>query len=223
PRTQYSAAGQFGGVTNAALAARDVDRNMNGDDSFVLGTCVRRTERVTHEYTYPDFMKCQPLNFKGIEGVVELTQCSLTWWNSHVITVGPDVAYAMTWEDLKKKMTDKYYPWVKMKKLKFRSTTNANTTNNQRGTRAGQKPTFYKCRAQAHFKKDCIKLKNNNRGTQGGNATASAKVSCKGKARLQRHHGSQVAITPTTLDHYYDIELADGRIIREDCSHSLRK
>nr|GEX83944.1 putative reverse transcriptase domain-containing protein [Tanacetum cinerariifolium] len=26
--------------------------------------------------------------------------------------------------------------------------------------------------------------------------------------------GSQIAITPTTLDHYYDIELADGRIIR---------
>ncbi|GKF45795.1 hypothetical protein Tco_0135597 [Tanacetum coccineum] len=84
-------------------------------------------------------MKCQPLNFKGTEGVVELTQwfekmeivfcisnCSvenqikfstctllvsaLTWWNSHVRTVGHDVAYAMTWTDLKKKMTDKMFP-----------------------------------------------------------------------------------------------------------------
>ncbi|GKE91765.1 reverse transcriptase domain-containing protein, partial [Tanacetum coccineum] len=70
-------------------------------------TGVRRTERVARECTYPDFMKCQPLNFKGTEGVVELIQ-----W-----TVGHDVAYAMTWTDLKKKMTDKYCPRVEIKKL----------------------------------------------------------------------------------------------------------
>ncbi|GJY37968.1 reverse transcriptase domain-containing protein [Tanacetum coccineum] len=133
------------GVT-ATLAARDANRSTNGDDSHVLGTCVRRTERVARECTYLDFMKCQPLNFKGMEGVVELIQwfekmetvfsisnCSvenqikfstctllagaLTWWNSHVRTVGHDVAYAMTWTDLKKKMTDKYCPRVEIKKL----------------------------------------------------------------------------------------------------------
>ncbi|GJS10851.1 zf-CCHC domain-containing protein [Tanacetum coccineum] len=42
---------------------------------------------------------------------------TLTWWNSHVWTVGHDVAYAMTWIDLKKKMTDKYCPRVEIKKL----------------------------------------------------------------------------------------------------------
>ncbi|GJU96715.1 reverse transcriptase domain-containing protein [Tanacetum coccineum] len=42
---------------------------------------------------------------------------ALTWWNSHVRTVGHDVAYAMTWTDLKKKMTDKYCPRVEIKKL----------------------------------------------------------------------------------------------------------
>ncbi|GKE20131.1 hypothetical protein Tco_1431643, partial [Tanacetum coccineum] len=52
------------GVTDA-LAARDADRNMNGDDNHNSGTGVRRTERVDRECTYPDFMKCQPLNFKG--------------------------------------------------------------------------------------------------------------------------------------------------------------
>ncbi|GJW28355.1 reverse transcriptase domain-containing protein [Tanacetum coccineum] len=91
-------------------------------------------------------MKCKPLYFKGTEGVVELTQwfermetvfrisnCSvenqikfstctllssaLTWWNSHVMTVTHDVAYAMTWADLRKKMTDKYCPRNEMKKL----------------------------------------------------------------------------------------------------------
>ncbi|GKA00788.1 putative reverse transcriptase domain-containing protein [Tanacetum coccineum] len=128
----------------AILAARDA--NTNGVDSHNSGTGARRNERATRECTYPDFMKCQPLNFKGTEGVVELTQwiekmetvfrisnCSvenqikfstctllgnaLTWWNSHVRTVGNDIAYAMTWTELKKKMTDKYCPRTEIKKL----------------------------------------------------------------------------------------------------------
>ncbi|GJZ95005.1 putative reverse transcriptase domain-containing protein [Tanacetum coccineum] len=47
--------------------------------------------------------KCQLLNFKGTEGVVG---AALTWWNGQIRTLGPE-AYAMTWEVLKKKMTDK--------------------------------------------------------------------------------------------------------------------
>ncbi|GJZ07303.1 reverse transcriptase domain-containing protein [Tanacetum coccineum] len=42
---------------------------------------------------------------------------ALTWWNSHVMTVTHDVAYSMTWVNLKKKMTDKYCPRNEMKKL----------------------------------------------------------------------------------------------------------
>ncbi|GJT21751.1 putative reverse transcriptase domain-containing protein [Tanacetum coccineum] len=129
---------------SAALAARDANRN--GDDSHTSGTGGRRTERIVRECTYQDFMKCKPLYFKGTEGVVELTQwfermetvfrisncpvenqvkfstCTLlagalTWWNSHVMTVSHDAAYAMTWADLRKKMTDKYCPRNEMKKL----------------------------------------------------------------------------------------------------------
>ncbi|GJR09142.1 putative reverse transcriptase domain-containing protein [Tanacetum coccineum] len=129
---------------SAALAARDATRN--GIDSHTSGTGVRGSERVARECTYQDFMKCKPLYFKGTEGVVELTQwfermetvfrisnCSvenqvkfstctllasaLTWWNSHVMTVTHDVAYSMTWVDLRKKMTDKYCPRNEMKKL----------------------------------------------------------------------------------------------------------
>ncbi|GJT61742.1 putative reverse transcriptase domain-containing protein, partial [Tanacetum coccineum] len=44
-------------------------------------------------------------------------ECALTWWNTHVMTVTHDVAYSMTWVDLKKKMTDKYCPRNEMKKL----------------------------------------------------------------------------------------------------------
>nr|GFB37270.1 hypothetical protein [Tanacetum cinerariifolium] len=61
------------GVT-AALAARDALRSMNGDDSHNSRTGVRRTERDAHECTYTDFLKCQPLPFKGIEGVASLSQ-----------------------------------------------------------------------------------------------------------------------------------------------------
>nr|GEV44858.1 hypothetical protein [Tanacetum cinerariifolium] len=62
------------------------------------------------------------------------------------------------------------------------STVNANIANKQRGTEAGQKPTCYKCGAQGNFKKSCPKLKNNNRGNQGGNGNASAKVYAVGHA-----------------------------------------
>ncbi|GKE75051.1 hypothetical protein Tco_1537092 [Tanacetum coccineum] len=112
----------------AALAARDA--NTNGIDNHNSGTGARRNERTTRECTYPDFMKFQPLNFKGTEGVVELTQ-----WIEKMETVFRisnysvenqikfftctllGNAYAMTWNKLKKKMTNKYCPRTEIKKL----------------------------------------------------------------------------------------------------------
>ncbi|GKC20003.1 hypothetical protein Tco_1022153 [Tanacetum coccineum] len=46
-----------------------------------------------------------------------LLRSALTWWNAHVRTVGHDIAYAMTWTNLKKMMTDKYCPRGVVKKL----------------------------------------------------------------------------------------------------------
>nr|GFB09815.1 hypothetical protein [Tanacetum cinerariifolium] len=63
-----------------------------------------------------------------------------------------------------------------------KGTTNVNTANNQRGNGMVQKPTFYECGSQGHFRMDCPKFKNNNRGTQGGNATTPAKVYAVGCA-----------------------------------------
>ncbi|GJV52432.1 reverse transcriptase domain-containing protein [Tanacetum coccineum] len=131
------------GVT-AVLAARATTRN--GDDSHTSGTGARRNERTVRECTYQDFMKCQPLFFRGTEGAVDLTQwfermetvfrisnctvenqvkfatctlmgTALTWWNLHAKTVTNEVAYAMTWSDLKKKMTTKYCPRNEIKKI----------------------------------------------------------------------------------------------------------
>ncbi|GJS78331.1 hypothetical protein Tco_0728212 [Tanacetum coccineum] len=92
---------------------------------------------VARECTYQDFMKCQPLNFKGTEGVVGLIRlfekmetvfhisncpkksqvkyatCSLlknalTWWNSHKRTIGTEAAFAMSWRELMKLMTERF-------------------------------------------------------------------------------------------------------------------
>nr|GEX93564.1 hypothetical protein [Tanacetum cinerariifolium] len=52
----------------AALAAHDSNRN--DDDSHTSG--MGRPVQVARECTYLDFLKCQPLNFKGTEGVVGL-------------------------------------------------------------------------------------------------------------------------------------------------------
>ncbi|GJX91558.1 hypothetical protein Tco_0344884 [Tanacetum coccineum] len=56
------------------LVERDAAKSRNGKDSHDSGTCVRRTERAAREYTYPDFMKCQPLNFKGTKDCPSCTQ-----------------------------------------------------------------------------------------------------------------------------------------------------
>ncbi|GJY85614.1 reverse transcriptase domain-containing protein [Tanacetum coccineum] len=60
----------------------------------------------------------------AIDNQVKFTTCTLlgvalTWWNGHVRTLGHDAAYAMTWEILKKKLTDKYCPKGEIKKLEI--------------------------------------------------------------------------------------------------------
>ncbi|GJY52947.1 putative reverse transcriptase domain-containing protein [Tanacetum coccineum] len=285
------------GVTDA-LAARDADINTNGDDSHNSETGVRRTERVARECTYPDFMKI----------------------------VGHDVAYAMTWRELKKKMTDKYCPRGEIKKLetelwslkvKGTDVIGYNQCFQElallcvrmfpeepdkieryvgglpdmiHGSVVASRPktmqeaikiatelmdkkicTFVERQSEnkrrqddnkqqqqnkrqntgriinthiGHFKRDCPKLKNNSFGNQGGNRNAPAKVYTVGCARtnpdsnvvtgtlllnnsyasvlfdtgayrsfVSTAFSSQIDITPSTLDHYYDVELADGRII----------
>ncbi|GJW04032.1 putative reverse transcriptase domain-containing protein, partial [Tanacetum coccineum] len=95
----------------------------NGDGSHSSHGDNRRNVQTARPCFYADFMKCQPLNFKGTEGVVKFATCTLlgaalTWWNGQIRTLGPE-AYAMTWEVLKKKMTDKYCPQGEIKKLEI--------------------------------------------------------------------------------------------------------
>ncbi|GJU14617.1 putative reverse transcriptase domain-containing protein [Tanacetum coccineum] len=112
-----------------------------------------------------------------------------------------------------------------------------NNNNNQKGNGC------YECGAQGHFKITMLKTENNDRGNQAGNDRAPAKVYVVGNAGVNPDNviagtfllnnrfayilfdtgadrsfvstafSSQIDITPSTLDHYYDVELADGRII----------
>ena len=96
--------------------------------------------------SYKDFMNCKPHNFAGNGGVVELTRwfektesvfqisactadcqvkfaactfmhAALSWWNSHVQTVGIVAANGMTWADLKTMMITEYCPRSELQKL----------------------------------------------------------------------------------------------------------
>ncbi|GKA84641.1 putative reverse transcriptase domain-containing protein [Tanacetum coccineum] len=58
---------------------------------------------VARECTYQDFMKCQPLNFKGTEGVVRLIRA--------------EAAFAMSWRKLMKLMIEVYCPRNEIQKM----------------------------------------------------------------------------------------------------------
>ncbi|GJR55557.1 putative reverse transcriptase domain-containing protein [Tanacetum coccineum] len=116
------------GTGNGNNGGNDGDSNENYN---VNGTGDRP---VACKCTYQDFMKCQPLSFKGTEGVVGLIRWSekmeivfhisncperyqvyatctlldsaLTWWNSLKRTIRIDVAYALSWRKLLKLMTE---------------------------------------------------------------------------------------------------------------------
>nr|GFA24680.1 reverse transcriptase domain-containing protein [Tanacetum cinerariifolium] len=79
----------------------------------------RGFRRVARECTYQDFLMCQPLNFKGTEGVVGLIRYDLTWWNTHKRTIRIEAAYAMTWIELMKLMTKVYCLRNKIQKIEI--------------------------------------------------------------------------------------------------------
>nr|GFA87550.1 hypothetical protein [Tanacetum cinerariifolium] len=48
-----------------------------------------------------------------------LYSVALTWWNTHVQTIGHEAAYGMTWKTLMKMMTKKYCPRNEIRKLEM--------------------------------------------------------------------------------------------------------
>ncbi|GJY92623.1 putative reverse transcriptase domain-containing protein [Tanacetum coccineum] len=125
--------------------------------------------------------------------------------------------------------------------LPLSSGLNGNNNNHGNFRTTQNVVTYYECGVQGHFKKDCPKLKNGNSGN--GNVPAKVYVVGNAGTNpdsnvitgtfllndryasilfdtgadrnfLSTTFSSLIDITPTTLDHYYDVELADRKIIR---------
>nr|GEX11466.1 putative reverse transcriptase domain-containing protein [Tanacetum cinerariifolium]GEX12218.1 putative reverse transcriptase domain-containing protein [Tanacetum cinerariifolium] len=94
---------------------------------------------------------------------------------------------------------------------KCRSVASTNTANNQRGTRAGQN-LYALSHAGTNSDSNVVTatfLLNNHYASILFDTGAD-------KSFMSTAFSSQIDITPTTLDHYYDVELADERIIGLD-------
>nr|GEW74029.1 reverse transcriptase domain-containing protein [Tanacetum cinerariifolium] len=75
--------------------------------------------------------------------------------------------------------------------------TNNNNRNNNNNNQKGN--GCYECGDEGHFKRNCPKLKNNNRGVD--------------RSFVSTTFSSKIDIAPIALDHHYNVQIADGRII----------
>ncbi|GJY54589.1 reverse transcriptase domain-containing protein [Tanacetum coccineum] len=105
-----------------------------------------REAPVVRKCSYKEFMSCQPINFKGMEGAVRLihwfertesvfsrsnctedckvkfatgtlTEEALSWWNYFAQLIGIEEAYKITWVEFKKLLIKKYCPQTKVQKM----------------------------------------------------------------------------------------------------------
>ncbi|GKD51830.1 putative reverse transcriptase domain-containing protein [Tanacetum coccineum] len=105
-----------------------------------------REAHVARKYSYKEFIRCQPFNFKGSEGAVglicwfertesvfsrsnctedykvkfaigTLTEEALSWWNSFSQPIGIEEAYKITWVEFKKLLIKKYCPRTEVQKM----------------------------------------------------------------------------------------------------------
>nr|GEW14407.1 putative reverse transcriptase domain-containing protein [Tanacetum cinerariifolium] len=200
-------------VNSSSMIDWEIQRNstyIQDDASQSSGGGLRRPVQPARVCSYTDFMKCQPLNFKGTEGVVGLYQwlekiesvfhisgcaidnqvkfatctllgAALTWWNGHVNT----------------------------------NNNNNNNNNNNKNQKAG---AFYEC-AQGRFYalggRDASPDSNVIMGTFFLNNRYAKIFFDTGADRsfISTTFSALIDITPTTLETHYDVELADGKII----------
>nr|GFA05064.1 reverse transcriptase domain-containing protein [Tanacetum cinerariifolium] len=203
------------GVT-ATLAARDALRSTNGDDSHNSGTSVRRTERATRECTYTDFLKCQPLHFKGTEGVELALLCGrmfpeesdkiekyirdlLDMIHGSVVVSKPKTmqeAVAIATELMDRKIRT-FAERETASKRKFENTSRSTQNQQQQPNKRQNIGRVYT--AASGEKKHRYASVFFDTGAD--------------KSFVPTTFSTQINITPSTLDQCYDVELADGRII----------
>nr|GEY08767.1 hypothetical protein [Tanacetum cinerariifolium] len=173
-----------------------------------------------------------------------MLDAALTWWNGHVRTL----AYTQHFQELalmctkffanETKKVDKYISGLPDNIHKNVNVNNNNNSNN----RVQNTGTCFECGEPRHFKKNCLKLKNNGKANGNGRAQGKAYVLGGGYSNLESNtvtstfllnncyalilfntgadrsfvstaFSALLNIAPTALDNHYDVELADGKII----------
>ncbi|GJX65864.1 hypothetical protein Tco_0300207 [Tanacetum coccineum] len=169
--------------------------NDNGNDSHDSRTSGRRQVPTTHECTYSDFLKCQPLNFKGTKGVVSLTQ----WLEKmefifHIsnCTVANQVKFATcTLLELQSNVVElpsKEVCWGKSVAIAYTA------GSGERKEYAGTLPLCNKCKfhyngpciVKWHYKSDCPELKDRNHGNQAEGTKAHGMVYALGRGETNQ-------------------------------------
>ncbi|GJS07660.1 putative reverse transcriptase domain-containing protein [Tanacetum coccineum] len=155
----------------------------NGDGNENHNVNGRGDRLVARECTYQDFMKCQPLSFKGTEGVVGLIRWSEKMENVFHISNCPKKSKVKTYKLQDAVRIANNLMDQKLKGYAVRNAENKrrldnnygnnrgnckvtnSTTSTQRGQMVNQRVvTCFECGAQGHYRKDCPKIKNQNRG-----------------------------------------------------------
>nr|GEV64932.1 putative reverse transcriptase domain-containing protein [Tanacetum cinerariifolium] len=243
----------FGKFPEVWLVEQEANRSRNRDDIHDSGTGRRRTKDTTRECTYSDFLKCQPLNFKGTEGVVEsdevekyvgglpdMIQGSVMVSKPKTMQDAIEFAtelmdkkihtFAERQAENKKKLNDntrnikltnnltkgKMWQGLTLLGLVRRKIGNlardcrspAATAKNQRAPEANQRVvTCFECGVQGHYKKDCPKLKNQNRRNQARNGGAQARAYAVGN--VGKKPDSNVVTSTFLLNNLYASILFD--------------
>nr|GEY53473.1 putative reverse transcriptase domain-containing protein [Tanacetum cinerariifolium] len=165
------------------MAEAEASRVRNGYDSIGSGP---RLAQAVRECTYPDFLKCQPLNFKGTNGVVGLTQ----WVEKYIgglLDMIHDSMKATRPKTMQEaiefatELMDKRICDVVENKQKFKGTSGNNQNQPQHNKR-----------------------QNTGRAYAAGNSDMNIYIGSKPLySKCDYHHE----------DHRYNVEIADGRII----------
>nr|GEU36961.1 putative reverse transcriptase domain-containing protein [Tanacetum cinerariifolium] len=264
-----------------AIIDQAMQRNLtNGDGSHSSRGGPTRPVQSVRACSYSEFMKCQPLNFRGTEG--EIKKLEIELWNLKVRR-NDVAAYTQRFQELALMCTkfladetekvDKTYtagpgekkgytgnlplctkcnyhhngqcaPKCKNCKKYGHDTRDCrvNVNNNNKNNRVQGTSTCFECGEPRHFKKNCLKLKNNGNANRNGKARGKACVlgvedsnpesnTVTGRFLLNNRHASilfdmgvdrsfvstafstLLKIAPTALDNHYDVKLADGKII----------
>nr|GEV37185.1 reverse transcriptase domain-containing protein [Tanacetum cinerariifolium] len=127
----------------AALEAQAA--NMENTDNTNRNPKPRETPAI-RKCTYKEFMSCQPFYFDGTKGAIglihwfertksvfsrsnctenckvkfatgTLSKDALFWWNSYAKPIGIEQADKIDWTELKRLLTNKYYPRTEFRKM----------------------------------------------------------------------------------------------------------